>query len=260
MITSKQNPKVQWARALIQHRQEREKFDTFVVEGVRLVEEVHHANLIPLMLFYCNGLSQRGIHLVDQFKSKKVDTIEVNPDVMCSISDTETPQGIIAILSKTAIPLPASLNFILIADGISDPGNLGTILRTASAASAQAVILTKGTTDPFAPKVLRAGMGAHFHLPIHIMDWEMIHDLVKSYQEIPLKLYLAVNDGGRNYWEPDYKNPLAIIIGSEAEGASIWAHQCADDLITIPLLKSTESLNAAMAAGILLFEIVRQRH
>jgi RNA methyltransferase, TrmH family len=102
---------------------------------------------------------------------------EISPDLMAEISDTETPQGILAVMKSTTLPLPADPSFVIVADQVRDPGNLGTMLRTAEAAGADAILLTPGTVDAFSPKVVRAGMGAHFHLPIVHLPWHEIHDL-----------------------------------------------------------------------------------
>ena len=120
------------------------------------------------------------------------------------------------MLDYSQLPIPNSPNFLLIPDQIRDPGNLGTLIRTAAAAGVQAVLLPPETTDAFAPKVVRAGMGAHFRLPIHTMDWDEIEQVCK---QADLQVFLADMDGG-SCWETDFREPLALIVGGEAEGAS----------------------------------------
>jgi TrmH family RNA methyltransferase len=172
---------------------------------------------------------------------------------MKSLSDTETPQGILAVLEHNQLSIPDSPNFILIPDRIRDPGNLGTLLRTAAAAGVQAVLLPPETTDAFAPKVVRSGMGAHFHLPIRPMKWEKIRRETQG-----LQAYLADMDG-TPCWETDLRGPLALIVGSEAEGASEDARELATQKISIPMSGDMESLNAGIAGSVLMFEVIRQR-
>ena len=172
---------------------------------------------------------------------------------MQSLSDTETSQGILAVLDDHELSLVAPLDFILIPDSVRDPGNLGSLLRSADAAGVQAVLLPPETVDPFSPKVVRAGMGAHFRLPIYSMSWSKIRDYTEG-----LKVYLA-DMYGASCWQVDFKSPLALIIGGEATGASESARSLADWLVGIPMLGKAESLNAAVAGSVLMFEVLRQR-
>jgi RNA methyltransferase, TrmH family len=260
MITSAQNPKIQLLRTLLGRRKDRLAAGQFITEGVRLVEEAWQAGLRPEMLFYSKDLNLRGQQIVEDYRHHEVVVEEVPPSLMDSLSQTETSQGLLAIFPMQSRPLPAHLNFVLIADNLRDPGNLGTILRSAAAANADAVLLTPGTTDAFAPKVLRAGMGAHFRLPILEMQWDAVLSLTRQRTTPPLKLFLAeAATPGSSCWDLDLRQPLALIIGGEAEGATAEARAAADHFISIPMPGSSESLNAAVAAGILIFEVVRQR-
>jgi TrmH family RNA methyltransferase len=187
--------------------------------------------------------------------SRGVDVEEVSENLMKSLSDTETPQGILAVLEFFSLPIPGLLNFVLIPDQIRDPGNLGTLLRSAAATGVQAVLLPPETTDAFAPKVVRSGMGAHFRLPIQPMTWEEIEQVSRSAN---LQMYVADMDG-RSCWETDLSQPLALIIGSEAEGVSERARKLASQQISVPMAGNIESLNAGVAGSVLMFEVVRQR-
>jgi len=195
---------------------------------------------------------------VTRLEAAGAETEQVSLQIMKSLSETETAQGLLAVFPIRILPLPPALNFILIADAIHDPGNLGTLMRTAAAAGVQGMILTPGTTDPFAPKVIRAGMGAHFRLPIHSLDWPDIHTLLKAGPH-PLVVYLTDVAQGAPYWQADLTHPVALLIGSEAEGASAASRLLADSALHIPMPGGSESLNAAVAAAVLLFEVVRQR-
>jgi len=263
MITSSQNPKLKRVRALAGRPKERREEGAFLAEGVRLVEEALNKGWPIRFILYSSGLNERGQRLVEKLKAgaeprRKVENLEIDEvagDLLQAVSETETSQGIIAVLSLTNLPIPESPDFILIPDQIRDPGNLGTLIRTAAAAGVQAVLLPPETTDAFAPKVVRAGMGAHFRLPIQTMDWEGISQVCR--QE-GLQVFLADMDG-QSCWESDFRRPLALILGGEAEGASEPARRLAIANVSIPMPGKAESLNAGIAGAVLMFEIVRQR-
>jgi len=261
MITSVHNPKIQHVRALLGRRQEREAAGAFVLEGVRLVEEAQAAGWPPELVLYSSTLSERGQGLLEGFRQAGSEVEEIPPHLMQTISGTEAPQGILAVVRRRSLPLPPALDFALITDSVRDPGNLGTLLRTAAAAGAGAVLLAPGTTDAFAPKVLRAGMGAHFRLPLVEAGWEQIVDICKNRPGSPsLTIYLAEAEEGVSCWSLDLRQPVALVVGAEAEGVTPAARAAADGFITIPMPGRSESLNAAIAASILLFEVVRQRN
>lgn len=253
MITSSQNPKIKLVRALRGRAKERREANAFVVEGVRLIEEAISSNWEFQFAVHDDSLSERGVKLIKKLEDKKIEVEKVESRLLQSLSETETPQGILAVLNDSRLPIPNSLNFILIPDQIRDPGNLGTLLRSAAAAGVQAVLLPPETTDAFAPKVVRSGMGAHFRLPIHSMTWDELHEQTKD-----LQIYLADMDG-QSCWETDLRQPLALIIGGEAEGASEEARNLATQRISIPMAGNVESLNAGVAGSVLMLEVVRQR-
>lgn len=253
VITSSQNAKIKLVRALLGRAKERHEANAFVVEGVRLVEEAVTSNWRLKFALYDETLSERGRLHVEGLKSRGVDVELVSESLMKSLSETESPQGILAILEFNQLPVPNSLNFVLIPDQIRDPGNLGTLLRSAAATGVQAVFLPPETTDAFAPKVLRSGMGAHFRLPIQAMTWNEINEKIKG-----LQIYLA-DMVGISCWGIDLRQRLALIVGGEADGASEEAHQLAPQKISIPMVGNVESLNAGVAGSVLMFEVVRQR-
>jgi TrmH family RNA methyltransferase len=253
MITSNQNPKIKFARSLFGRAKERRDAAAFVIEGVRLVEEAIKANWPIQFILYDDSLSERGKAKIENLKSEGADVEEVSTDLMQDLSETEAPQGILAVLSFHQLPTPETLNFVLIPDQVRDPGNLGTLLRSAVATGVQAVIIPPNTTDVFAPKVLRSGMGAHFRLPIHSLTWNEIEKQIKD-----LQVYVADMDG-QSCWATNLREPLALIIGSEADGASESAQKLATGKIGIPMAKEVESVNAGVAGSVLMFEVVRQR-
>lgn len=254
MITSSQNPKLKLVRALSGRSRERREENAFVIEGVRLIEEAILAGWqFEFTLYSGDGLSERGRDLIDVLTAYRIDIEEVSGDLLQKVSETENPQGILAVLKFTQLKIPDTLNFILITDQIRDPGNLGTLLRTAAATGVQAVFLPPETADPFAPKVIRAGMGAHFKLPIHSLTWDEIEELTKD-----TRIFLA-DMKGQPCWEIDLCQPLTLMIGGEAEGASKEGRKLATQRISIPMPGQVESLNAGVAGSVLMVEVVRQR-
>lgn len=254
MLTSPKNSRIQHIRKLQRSARARRQAGAFIVEGVRLVEEALAANWQPELVIYTQDLSTRGKANVDKFRSLGIPVLLVDMAVMRSVSDTQTPQGILAVLPLPTWEVSAGLTFALVLDGVRDPGNLGTLLRTASAAGVEAVFLPPGNVDAFSPKVVRAAMGAHFKLPIFTMEWENIRAHLAG-----LNIFLADSAGGQPHFRARFDAPLAIIIGGEAAGAGKSAQNLATDRVHIPMPGDAESLNAAVAGAVLMFEAVRQR-
>ena len=257
MITSSHNPRIQWICKLQGQPRQRAAEGVFIAEGVRLVEEALQAGWQPALVLFTPNLSQRGQDLIQRLVPSVVE--QVSPSVMQSASDTQTPQGILAVLKQKDLPLPDRLDFVLVLDAIRDPGNLGTILRTATAAGVQGVILTPGSVDPFSPKVVRSAMGAHFRLPVLHLDWVEIMRFLKPGDQPGLKVYLTAAQGSLPFTQADFTSPTALIVGGEAEGAGAQARSLADAQVYIPMRSGVELLNAAVAAAVLMFEVLRQR-
>ncbi len=220
MITSNQNPKIKWVRSLQAESRARREAGLFVVEGVRLVEEALAAGWTAQLVLHTEDLNPRGQAVVQGFLAHGAGIEPVSEGAMRAASDTETPQGILAVLEQKELPVSPDLDFVFIPDGIRDPGNLGTMLRSAAAAGVQAVFLPHGTVDPFSPKVLRAGMGAQFRLPVLSLSWQEIQARLGG-----LPLYLAAVDSGLPYTQANWRAPAAILVGGEAQGAGeqAWA-------------------------------------
>jgi len=257
MITSSQNSKIKLIRALVGRSKERRENGAFLAEGVRLVEEAFAAGWNFQFALYADGLSQRGLDLVQGLTSKGVDVEPVAENILQSVTETGTSQGILAVLALDPPPSllpPPKPDFILILDQIRDPGNLGTLLRTAAATGVQAVFIPPETTDPFAPKVVRAGMGAHFRLPILSLGWDQIRARMEG-----MSVYLSDTEGEKSCWDVDFRLPAALVIGGEADGTSGQARSLANSVIRIPMPGKMESLNAGVAGSVLMFEVVRQR-
>lgn len=256
MISSSHNPKIQWVHTLQTKSRQRLQDRVFVIEGVRLVEEALHSDWKAQLVLFTAELDERGKEILVEFERSGVPTEEVTPQVMRYAGDTQTPQGILAVMEQKNLPLECKIDFIFIPDEIRDPGNLGTMLRTAFAVGCDAVLVPKGSVDIYSPKVVRSAMGAHFHLPILPLSWQEIEEIFHKHD---LHVFLADSNSGSHYTQVNYRQPLALIIGGEAEGAGNAAQKLAHEHLFIPMPGAAESLNAAIAAGVLLFTVVQQR-
>jgi len=194
--------------------------------------------------------------------------IEVNERVMEALGEVQSSQGVVSVVPLDVLhyvrlrarrPV-AQRPVLLILDNLADPGNLGTILRTALAADVDEVLLTPNCVDCYSPKVVRSAAGAHVALPIEPdVSWTVIVEKVATHCVKEPRVLLAEAGSTHIYYEEDLRTPFALIIGSEAHGPSQKAHELATLTIAIPLANGVESLNAAMAAGIILYEAVRQK-
>lgn len=256
MITSLRNEKVKQARAL-HRRKRRYRARCFLVEGMRLLEEAVRAGVQPAFVFYTADVAEhpRGRMLLEGLRMLTDEVYLVSEAVLRSVADTETPQGIVAVVPFVELSPPQAPGLILVVDGLQDPGNLGTLLRTAAAAGVGEVIVAPGTVDPYNPKVVRGAAGAHFRLPITLTrDWEAIAQRLAG-----RPIWLADVRGEQVYYDVDWTQPSALVIGGEAHGASDAAQQLATGRVVIPMEREVESLNAAVAAAVILFEALRQR-
>jgi TrmH family RNA methyltransferase len=255
MITSAANPKVKWVRALQVKRKAREEEGLFVVEGVRLAREAVAAGVPARLVMHTETLDARGRGLANSLARLGAEVDVVTDPVMAACSDTETPPGLLAVVQKPELLLPQPLTLALVADGLADPGNLGTLLRTSLAAGVEVVFLAGATVDPFNPKVVRGAMGAHFHLPIRMLGAGEAGSALAG-----LRVWVAeAAEGGVPYHAVDWRPPSAVIIGSEAAGPGAITGELAAGQTRIPTAPASESLNAAVAAAVILFEIARQR-
>lgn len=252
-LSSDQNPRVQLVHKLITQSKARHKEGQFVAEGSRLVEDGLKSSFPLDFVFLRTHASPRAQQVLSTVPLK-VPRFELDDKLFDSLSDTENSQGLIAVFHQTDLPLPDKLDFVLIPDGIRDPGNLGSIIRTAEAAGVQALFIPPGTVDPWSPKVVRSGMGSHFRLPIFEWNWQAITTISEG-----LNRFGATMDGQLSCWEADFNQPTALLIGSEAEGLSSDAQALVTQTLRIPMSGQNESINAAISAAILVFEVLRQR-
>ncbi len=253
MIISSKNEKVKYVSRLQAERRFRWREQAFVVEGTRwLAELVEYGH--PLKGVFC---TEDWLNIANQaaiLQQVQAPVQPVSPEVMAAMSDTDTPAGVLVVAEIAPRLLPSQPSLLLILDSVQNPGNLGTMLRTAAAAGVEGVILGPGCVDPYNPKVLRGSMGAHLRLPVQALDWAEIQPLL-----VGLTVWLADVADGVAYTAVPWRSPSALIIGSEAWGAGSEALEVAHGRCTIPMHAATESLNAALAAGIILFEAARQR-
>lgn len=214
------------------------------------------AGVVLPLIFFTPALrdSQRGRELLAVIEDLPGECFVVTDTVMRALSDTVSPQGILAVVPFLELPPPENPWLVLVVDRVRDPGNLGTILRSAEAAGASQVILTPATVDIYSPKVVRGAMGAHFYLPIATVSWSEMAEALEDRQ-----ILLAEAKGDKVYYGVDWTKPSALIVGSEAGGASQEAERLATERIVIPMQGKAESLNVAVAASVILFEAARQR-
>ncbi|HEY4034219.1 MAG TPA: RNA methyltransferase [Ktedonobacteraceae bacterium] len=273
LIISPSNPRISKVRALHTTRG-RKKNGLFLMEGPNLLEALLAAQIIPYEVYYQPELlrrTDRGASLLMrllQLPALSEDSlIEVSERVIEAISETQTSQGIVCVLPLNVLDqariqaqrMPAYRPALLILDALTDPGNMGTILRTALAADVERVLLTPDCVDYYSPKVLRAAAGAHLMLPVETdLSWAAIGDRVATHCGQVSHVLLAEANSPSRYYDLDLTQPFALIIGNEAHGPSQLAHALATHSISIPLAYGVESLNAAMATGIILYEAVRQ--
>ena len=255
MISSLHNDKVKLVRALARRRT-RQRERLFIMEGVRLTSEIMRFGIQPNFVLHTEKAKRNldALPLLDWLSQQGVPCHLVSDEVMDACADTATPPGLLSVVPFPDVPVPPRSTWTLVIDNVRTPGNLGTILRTAAAAGVDLVLLSPGTVDLYNPKVVRGGAGAHFLVPVLSLTWQEIEVRLQG-----VDVWLTSAQGDLPYTVVNWARPLALIIGGEAHGASRTAITLAKGSVTIPMERGVESLNAAVAAGVLLFEIARQR-
>jgi TrmH family RNA methyltransferase len=240
----------------LRRRKAREKEGVFVVEGIRAVEELVRSTLSIAGLLVAPKLidSARGVALVGSARSKGIEVTEVDDKEFRSAAETESPQGILAVARIPGHRLESLAGAdpmrILLLDAVQDPGNVGTIIRTAAALGATATVALPGTVDVWNAKVVRSAMGAHFHYPAFHATWEQAHDFLRQ-ASVPL---WAADVGGRPL-TGSAPSRLALAVGNESAGLSDAVRESADQVVSLPISGTVESLNVAVATGIFLYQL-----
>lgn len=254
-MISKDNKLVKLAKKL-KLKKNRDKENLFIAEGLRFVESAIESNSVKYILYSEKIYSTNGY---DRILKNKEAVFEIPNETLMELCDTENPQGVIAICYKKEYELeniPRKL--LIIVDGVQDPGNLGTIIRTSDAAGVSGIIVLKGTVDIYNPKVLRSTMGSIFNIPIILKDdfAEVSSALLKEgYNIVTTSL-----EGKKSLYEYDFSKKTAIILGNEANGVSEEVLNISTEKIIIPMEGKSESLNVAIANSIIVYEALRQRN
>lgn len=262
MITSETNPLIKKVKKL-NTRKGREKYNQYFIEGIRGVEQLLENGAPVQEVMYSREIFnlQGGRTLIDRLTGLGIKVCEIDRNLFKEIGDTITPQYVLAVVRIKHYMLDAVLRkthlLLVIVDGVQDPGNLGTIIRTADAAGAYGIILLKGTADPYSSKCVRSTMGSVFSLPI--IQAENIKDIFYILKRHGLKIIAASLDGNIPYYQQDFTGNVAIVIGNEARGITREVCEYVDLFARIPMKGKAESLNAAVACGIFLYKAVEQR-
>ncbi|MBO6015215.1 MAG: RNA methyltransferase, partial [Lachnospiraceae bacterium] len=243
MITSPANAKIKNIIKLQKRSRERREQDVFIVEGVRMFREAPRALIKEV--FISESLARKNT-LADQLSGLEVEIVE--DSVFAKISDTQTPQGILCVMHRLhhdlAGKLAAANGVWMILEDIQDPGNLGTIMRTAEGAGIEGIIMTDSTVDIYNPKTIRSTMGSLYRVPFFVIP--SIEDVILQLRELGFAIYAAHLDGSRFYDEFSYVDKCAFLIGNEGNGLSDKAAGLATEYLRIPMEGKVESLNAAI--------------
>lgn len=255
MITSTQNPKIKYIHALQNGQKERKADKVFVVEGAKMIMEAPKKWIKEVIV------SKTYYESVAVADLGNIPYEVVSDSVFKHISTSVTPQGILGVLSQQSLAfeelIKKPLSFVIAVENLQDPGNLGTILRTADAAGVDAVLLSKGCVDLYNPKVVRATMGSIYRVPV--ITNISLTDALPSIKEIGIPVYAAHLKTDNYYDSLDYRKAACFLIGNEGKGLSDEVSKLATDYVKIPIIGQAESLNASIAAAILMYEVVRQR-
>ncbi|MBA3274464.1 MAG: RNA methyltransferase [Chloroflexia bacterium] len=256
IITSIHNPGIRQARSLLR-RKGRSGERAFLVEGVRAVTDMLAAGIVPALIYIRDTPVDRALsHDLEVPCPVRLVKAEVFP----RLSDVPHPQGIVAVVPMSAVTTEPRFDvwrddFILVADGVRDPGNLGTLLRSAAGAGVTEVLVTPNSVDPYNPKCVRAAMGAHFLVSLRQMTWEPLVERLST-----ISVIVIADAGGEDVADGvAWREPCAIIVGSEAFGPNDRLRDLATAYVRIPLARNLESLNAGVAGSHMVLEAARQR-
>jgi len=257
VISSKDNDLIKHIKKL-KDKKYRDENNEYIIEGVKLLEEAVSENVKIKKIIVCeNTTNTYEIPTNIRLEIAKSECIYVTEKIFNSITQVTKPQGIMAIIEKPeANEIDFSQDIIIVLDGVQDPGNLGTILRTIDSIGLNQVIVSKETVDSFNPKVVRSTMGAIFR--IKIIEVENLQETIKNIRKHHFKLVVTSLQTEDSIYDIEFDKKI-IVIGNESNGVSKEIQEMADEKAKIPMLGRTESLNASVAAGIVMYEYVRQK-
>ena len=264
MITSTSNQKIKRLVNLQKKRKLRDSEGVFLVEGILMFREVPVKELQEV--YVSESFYEKEKNIVDEICKKSGVRSEILTDnVFSHVSDTQTPQGVLCVVKQRGKSGSVEqmwenkkeTPFLMILDNLQDPGNMGTILRTAEAAGVTGIVMSKDCVDIYNSKVIRSTMGSIFRMPFLYV--ENLEEAILKMKAAGIKTYAAHLDGKQSYDEPNYKEASAFMIGNEGNGLRDEVAKLADTYIIIPMEGQVESLNAAIAATVLMFETSRQR-
>ncbi len=258
IITSKDNEIIKNIRKL-KEKKYRDLNNEYIVEGIKMIREAIKEEAVINLIVVCEENMESGT--IDKkllYEIAKYECIYVNKKIFSLISDVQNPQGILAIIKKenSEENIDYKEDMIVVLDGIQDPGNLGTILRTIDSIGLNQVIVSKETADAYNPKVVRSTMGAIFR--VNIIESDNLLETLKNMKKHKFKVMATSLETQNSIYDVDY-NKKVVVIGNEANGVSNEILEFADEKIKIPMLGKTESLNASVATGIILYEYVRSK-
>lgn len=257
-LLSPRNPRVAQARELARERAVREESGLAVLEGVRLAEEAVAAGIPLEYVLYTGqlGARERGAALLSVLQAAGVPAHAVAPDTLARAADTQTPQGILAVFRPRTWRLEQiRAGLVVVLDNLQDPGNLGTVIRSLEAMGGAGLVVAGGV-DPYNPKVVRSAMGSLFRLPVVKLE---IGPALQALRAQGRRIYVADAGGDLTPWTAGLGDSSTLVIGNEGNGPSETARSLADGIISIPMPGPTESLNAGVAASLLIYEAMRQR-
>lgn len=268
MITSTSNQRIKELSQIQKKSKVRSREGVFVAEGIRMVRETPYDRLVSLYFSesfekkygreVLDAISGGDAKIREQIRKK---TEILSDPVFSYVSDTKTPQGVLAVVRQMEYTLEhmteGVVPHLMILDNLQDPGNLGTIFRTAEAAGVTGIVMSRDCVDIYNPKTIRSTMGALYRMPfVYVED---LRETILSLKEKKIRSYAAHLDGKNTYDKEDYRKGTAFLIGNEGNGLRKEIAECADSWIRIPMCGQVESLNAAVAATVLMFEVSRQR-
>lgn len=255
VITSKDNETIKHIRKL-KEKKYRDEFSEYIIEGIKLINEAINENLNVKTIIVCDNCDKEAINQNSMYEVAKYNCIYVDEKVFNTITEVKNPQGILAVVDKKKSNKEINYkeDIIVILDDIQDPGNLGTILRTVDSAGLSQIIVSKKSGDIYNSKVVRSTMGAIFR--VNVIESEDLVETIKNIKKHRYVVASTVLDTEESIYDIDYKK-TAIVIGNEANGVSKEIQELSDKKVKIPMLGKTESLNASVAAGIVIYEYIR---